>query len=647
MSAIQILVVEDERLVAAALKNELNQFGYGVSAIASDADDAVDKAIKGKPDLILMDIHLKGKADGIDAAHRIHNRCGIPVVYLSAFSDPATVARASETGAYGYLLKPYEEQELRTTIEMAIAKHRAEQQLEETRRWLAAIHNGIDEAIVAVDPDLKIRFINPVAEKLTNWRKEDAVGVPVTTVCRLTNDLGQSPLANTFDQVVQLDRTMKLPAATRIVSKDGRELPIEGGCTAIHDSHGDFLGMVLTIRDISARLELERLRQQDEERSRRAQKMDAASRLAGGLSRHLNDLLTVILGNTSLALTTIHDEPETTDSLQQVETAAQHAAQIVHRMTLLSTLSRRPASQFQTNDLNDLLIKCLKDIEPRLDHRVSLIYNPKAGSWPVAADELLLGQALLELVLNAEDAMPEGGQLLLDVENVAIAETDLPEHPEGRVGEFVRLRIRDTGHGMTPAVRACIFQPCFTTKQAAAAAGLGLALVHAVVEQFHGWIECDSRLNSGTRFDWYFPRYAVESSTPRAGIHQRQAGAAPTILLADADSMVRDVGRRILEADGYRVLLAEDGTQAVAINKQEEQIDLAILDLNLPRLSAYTVMERVIDLNPEAKVLFSGAYFTEDLTGTKGHTQGVIKKPFRQTELLEMVRRALAIHPAS
>src|SRR5882672_5133643 len=137
----QILVVEDERLVARALQNELEQFGYEVSGIASSASEAVAQVEESRPDLVLMDVHLKGDVDGIEVAQRIQSRCGIPVIYLSAFSDAPTVARASETNAFGYLIKPYEERELQTTIEMALAKHRAERRLEEAERWLAAIHN--------------------------------------------------------------------------------------------------------------------------------------------------------------------------------------------------------------------------------------------------------------------------------------------------------------------------------------------------------------------------------------------------------------------------------------------------------------------------------------------------------------------------
>jgi two-component system, cell cycle sensor histidine kinase and response regulator CckA len=644
MSATQILVVEDERLVATALQNELGQFGYGVSGIASSATEAVEKALAGKPDLILMDIGLKGTGDGIDAAQKIHDRCGIPVVYLSAYSDPATVARASETGAFGYLLKPYEEQELRTTIEIALAKHRAEQQLEETRRWLAAIHNAIDDAVIATDAQQNIRFINSAAQTLTGWRKEDVVGLPLRAVCRLVETSGPIVLDEMAARVVRTGRTLELPAAIQVVSQDNRETPVEGALSAIRDSRGELLGIVLAFRNISVRLELELLRRQDEERARRLQKLDAISRLAGGLSQHLNNLLTVILGDTSLALTATSESTESWASLKQVEVAAQRAAQIVQRMMLFSTLSGRPANQFHPADPNQLITKCLKSVGAHLDDRVSLKFTPADGIWKIAADEQLLGQSLLELALNSQDAMPEGGRLNLELQNVQISPPDLSNHPRRYLGDFVRLRVSDTGPGMPQAIRAHLFEPGFTTKEVGTAAGLGLALVHAVVEQHHGWIECQSQADSGMQFDLYFPRYGAElAATSNSGVQQQPVDDTPTLLLADADPMVRDVGRRILEAEGYRVLLAEDGLQAVAIYQQAQQrIDLAILDLNLPRLSAYAVLERLVEMNPIAQALFSGGYHTEDLTEGQGHTLGVITKPYRPTDLVEMVRRALS-----
>src|SRR5262245_50703076 len=411
MSATQILIVEDERLVATALQNELAQFGYGVIGIASTAKDAIDRAIAGKPDLVLMDINLKGNSDGIDAALEIHKRSGIPVVCLSAFSDPQTVARASKTGAFGYLLKPYEEQELRTTIEIVLAKHRAEKELDETGRWLAAIHSGIDDAILAVDPEMRIRFMNPAAQTLLGWRQEDAVAMHLKDVCRLQGSEGQFSIDRLAFHAIGERRSFELPGEMSVVSLDDHQTPVEGSFSAIHDSRGEFLGMVLTLRNISARLEIERLRRQEEERTRRVQKMDAVSRVVGGLSQRLNDLLTVILGNTSLALTALPEDADSWTSFHEVESAAQTASQIVQRMILFSSLSGRPSSQMQSSDPNELVAVFSESAKYQLDDRISVNFTPLAGAWQIAVDELLFGQALLELAMNAQDAMPTAGQL--------------------------------------------------------------------------------------------------------------------------------------------------------------------------------------------------------------------------------------------
>jgi two-component system, cell cycle sensor histidine kinase and response regulator CckA len=665
MSATQILVVEDERLVAKALQNELEQFGYNVSGIASTVSEAVREVEEHRPDLVLMDIHLKGEGDGIEAGQRIQMRNGIPVIYLSAFADAETVARASETNAFGYLIKPYEERELQTTIEMALAKHRAEKRLEETRRWLAAIHNGIDDAVIATDPENNVHSMNFAGEALTGWPMEEAIGVPVTAVCNLIDEGGRIVHEDFADRVVCESRSIALPDTTRLVLKDGREIPVEGSVSPIYDSRGEFLGTVLVLRNIAGRLELERLRRQSEERAQRAQKMQSVGRLAGGLSHRLNDMLTAILGNTSLALTEFPADVEHASVrrlLQDVELAAQNAAELVERLGMFSAFAGGSRRELREIDLGRMIPDCLESIRPQLNSRIRVTHVPVAGVWPVYADEQLLGQAVLELAMNAQEAMRQGGQLTIELDNVALAAADLAKHPEGQAGQFVRLRIADSGRGIPAAVRDHLFEPFVDSAAWSKGRGLGMTLVLAVAEQHHGWVECHSQLGRGTQVDLFLPRHGDESaeepaspseevSSAETGVQARkQRGSKTTILLADRDPLVRDVGRRILEAEGYRVLLAEDGGQAVAAYRDEkEQIDLAILDLNMPRLTAYVVMERLLEIDPEARVLFSGGYFTEDhATATElGHTLGVVAKPFSQREFVEAVRRALAVRERS
>ncbi len=512
MSATQILVVEDERLVATAIQNELEQFGYEVSGIASSAAEAIEKARRHRPDLVLMDIHLKGNSDGVAAVRSIRKQFGVPVVYMSAFSDPDTVARASETEAFGYLIKPYEERELQTTIEMAVAKHRAEQKLEETERWLAAIHNGINESIIALDPTKKIRFMNRAAEDMTGWLSDAAVGQSVMAVCNLVSAGGAIPLDDLLDKVATTGARTDLPDTAWAISTSGGGEPIEGTISPIRDSRGELLGAVLTLRNISGRLEVDRLRRQIDQRKERAQKMEAISRLAGGLAHPLTNLLSGILTNTSLALTEVQEQSDTHRRLEQVELAAQQAAELAQRLTMFSSLAGRPTGQMKELDLGLFLPKFLREISPRMNANIALAYKPAADLWDVAADELLLGQALLELALNSQDAMPRGGSWCIEAENVTIAAADVDEHHGSRAGEFVRLRIGDSGKGMKPTMRALLFDSTFGinsfgAKPANHLVQLGLSLVAAIVEQLQGWIECSAPSKHGSQFDLFLPRF--------------------------------------------------------------------------------------------------------------------------------------------
>jgi PAS domain S-box-containing protein len=374
---------------------------------------------------------------------------------------------------------------------------------------------------------------------------------------------------------------------------------------------------------------------------RQAQKMEAVGQLAGGVAHDFNNLLTVILGNISLLQTALSGSNGGQELLVATEKAALRAAELTSK---LLGFSRRTPLRLEPTNLNCSIDETVALLGRTIDPRISLVVEKGSGAWPVRADVGQLNQVLMNLCINARDAMPDGGQLLLATENVALDTDSVRFHLEARTGEFVRLRVQDMGQGIPPEVLPRIFEPFFTTKPPGKGTGLGLAMVFGIVKQHQGWIDCSSKVGEGTRFDIYLPRYRPRSD-------DRTAAALPpsprqgheTILLADDEPMIRNLGRTILHGYGYRVLLAEDGQDAVDVFRSgQEQIDLVILDLTMPRLSGRDAFQQIIQIDPDVRILFASGYSSEHAIDLKnGRVQGFIGKPYRPDDLGRIVRQVL------
>ena len=262
----------------------------------------------------------------------------------------------------------------------------------------------------------------------------------------------------------------------------------------------------------------------------------------------------------------------------------------------------------------------------------------------VQADPGQINQVLMNLCLNARDAMSEGGQLLLETSNVTLDEDAVRLRLEACTGDFVRLRVRDTGRGISADIMPRIFEPFFTTKAPGKGTGLGLAMVFGIVKQHQGWIDCASVVNDGARFDIYLPRCQPEA-TARTAVPPSlcpQHGTE-TILLADDEPMIRNLGRTILQSYGYQVHLAEDGLKAVEIYQREKaHIDLVILDLTMPQLSGRDAFRQLLQIDPEVRVLFASGYSAEHVSDLeRERILGFVAKPYRPEDLAFTVRSVL------
>ncbi|MFO7713717.1 response regulator [Desulfosarcina sp.] len=248
-----ILIVEDESVVAADLEIKLKHIGFAVAGIASQGQEALDMARTRNPQLILMDIQLKGPLDGIETAKAVQERLDVPVVYLTAHSDQATLSRAKLTGPFGYILKPFDEHDLKIQIELALFKHRAERQLRQQRELLRVTLSSIGDAVIATDADSCITFINPVAASLIGWPLEEATGKQLKEVFGVMDGFTRKVLTDPFKDVLASGRNMDLKVHTLLLGHGGREVPIESSAAPIRDLGGCIIGVVLVFRDISDR----------------------------------------------------------------------------------------------------------------------------------------------------------------------------------------------------------------------------------------------------------------------------------------------------------------------------------------------------------------------------------------------------------
>ncbi|MEH1831507.1 MAG: EAL domain-containing protein [Nostoc sp.] len=253
MNPVNILVVEDEIIVAMDIQNRLRKFGYTVLGLADSGEEAIKKAADNSLDLVLMDIHLKGNMDGVEAAQIIHNIFNVPVIYLTANADESTLARAKVTEPFGYILKPFKEKELKFTIEITLSKHQTEKKLKQNEQWLTTVLKSIGDGVITSDVLGTVTFMNPIAEELTGWNYPDAFGKEATEVFNIAHEKTRTIIKSPITQVLQLGVSVNLPEETILIARNGREIPIDDSIAPIKDDNGNITGAVLVFQDITER----------------------------------------------------------------------------------------------------------------------------------------------------------------------------------------------------------------------------------------------------------------------------------------------------------------------------------------------------------------------------------------------------------
>ncbi|OPZ07120.1 MAG: Blue-light-activated protein [candidate division BRC1 bacterium ADurb.BinA292] len=492
------------------------------------------------------------------------------------------------------------------------------------RRLSMAIEQAI-EAVVLIDINGRIQYVNRAFSKVTGYAPLEALG---QDFFGLNLQEGSRDLPPDLWDTLLTGRVWDGRVKGR--KKEGRPFDEEMSISPARDDDGRIVNFVVVLRDVTEQLRLD-------QQLRQSQKMEAIGQLAGGVAHDFNNLLQVIQGYSQLARRELAADARLREHLDQVLKASERAADLVSQ---LLTFSRRQVRQPRRVDLNVIVDDVVRMLRRVIGEHIHLEPHTAAVPCLVQADTGQLEQVLMNLCVNARDAMPHGGRLRVHCGQREFTPDDCLAEPWARPGQFAWLGVEDNGVGIPPDALEHIFEPFFTTKDKGRGTGLGLATVYGIVKQHDGLISVQSEPGRGTFFRVYLPLAQGDGLSEGAAEHEELQAGHGLILLAEDEELVRNLAVRILESAGYRVLVAHDGQQALDLLEQHaDQIDLALLDMVMPRVSGRTVYEHIRRNRPSIPVLFTSGYSTDVLDSTMIPDENfhLIEKPYQPQLLLRRI----------
>jgi PAS domain S-box-containing protein len=622
---IKVLVVEDSKVTAKKIKKILEKTGAEVVATVATAQKAIQSAMMYFPDLILMDIILEGDLDGIDAAEQIQNKLDIPIIYITAYATADFLKRARSTRPFGYIVKPFRDVDLTACMEMAFHKHQIESELEQKRKEMSTILKSVAEGVISTDSDGSIRFINQAAERILGVDEFEATGKQLNNFLQF-NDLKSG-------KSIEIPRAKgSSPGSCRetglLTSRLKEEIIVEYSSSPLVDSTGNLTGQVLVISDLTEQRRLE-------EKFQQSQKLEIFGRLAGGIVHDFNNVLTGIIGNTELSLLQTHPGSEIHSELKETRHLAEKAAGLTRR---LLSYSRPHPTVLQPTNLNEVIKDTSRLLNRLIGEDIRLIIETPADLKNCLADPAQIEQVLMNLAVNAKDAMPEGGELTIKTDNVILQRDTLPGISSG---PCVLLSVADTGTGMDMETQEKIFDPFFTTKDNEKGTGLGLATVKSIIRRHQGTILVESRPGSGTSFRIYLPT-VIESDV--AVLESIGSSSQATLLLVDPQKWVRKIICRTLIPKGYEVFSTSTFTEAVDLFRQRgTELDLLLTEVRLPGGTGPELFQLLKSQNPDLKALFLSAGEEGGLSpkSRKSDTFHLLTKPFLPDKLIQQIQQIL------
>jgi len=628
------MIIEDEKdhfkLMEQAIKKE---FLNAVVQLCEKADLCLERLKEITPDIIIADYLLSGMS-GIELFEELKRRqIEVPVIVVTGHGDENIAVKAMKLGAFDYVVKsgnffeliPQSIHRVLRDRELKAKARQAEEALIRAKEDWENTFDAIADLVMLLDSEHRIVRVNKAAAEALNTTKESLVGKKCYEVIHgQSHPIEQCPMIFTM-------KTGKPRTREIIEARMGKTFICS--TSPILDREGKLTGYTHTLKDITESKRLEAQLQQ-------AQKMEAIGTLAGGIAHDFNNLLMGIQGHTSLMSLDFDSRHPHFEHLKGIENMVRRGADLTKQ---LLGFARGGKYEVSPTDINKLIERC-SDMFGRTKKEIRIHKKYQKGVWTVEVDQTQIEQVLLNLYVNAWQAMPGGGDLYIETENVTLKE-DYSKPFRVEPGNYVKVAVTDTGIGMDEETQQRIFDPFFTTKETGRGTGLGLSSAYGIIKNHGGIINVYSEKGAGATFNIYLP--AVEAvisvERPEAGEKEIQLGHE-TVLLVDDEDMIIDVGQEILKEMGYKVLVARGGKEAIEVYKKDkDRIALVILDMIMPDMGGGEVYDTLKELNPDIKVLLSSGYSisgqaTEIL---ERGCDGFIQKPFNMRQLSEKIRQIL------
>ncbi|MBZ5530091.1 MAG: PAS domain S-box protein [Acidobacteriia bacterium] len=527
-----------------------------------------------------------------------------------------------------------------STIARDITEHKKwDQALMSRERQVRQLLEAAPDAILQIDHEGRIVLANDAAEMIFGYSRSELLAMRVE---QLVPEGARGAHIQHRAGYVRHPVTRPMGAGLRLKAqrKDGTQLPVE---ISLSPNRNGELQVIAIVRDVTERVKAEEMLRQSEEKLRQAEKLEALARLAGGTAHEFNNLLTMVLGYSELLLSAVSGNEDAVGHVDKIRAAAKRAAHLTRQ---LMAFGSRQAMRPELLDLNAVLVDARHALANLLGDKVETRLLPAAEPMWVWADPVQVHQIIVNLAMNARDAMSEGGKQTLALSSVDIAEQDLKRYPDLDVGPYVLLTVCDTGSGMTPEIQSRIFEPFFSTRQFGKSTGLGLAMVYGIVSQSGGAISVQSQPGQGTTFSIYLPRVTAGQMAQRRSTRPPLGAlhGSETILLVEDQAHLLALTQEFLQRLGYRVLPAASAEEAMQVAAAfPGPIHMLLTDVVMPGLNGRQLAKALEASRPEMKVFYVSGFADEAFHGSGPHGRGTafLEKPFELEELAQKVREIM------